>query len=204
MQTGKSFLLTAVLISLSSAAYAQTATELQQQKTEAAVAGQAARTKAATQDQQLKTMAASEEQARKTQAAVQDQANQTAARAQQNQGTQTRVYTGTGGTIVQTGNATTYYPEMASPALTGANEINQAQRPASISDSAEKQLQSLFNTIDTDHNGLISKTEFSIYYKSGADDPRFDGYDVNRDMYLSYFEFRAPNVSGSSINVPSH
>lgn len=207
MQSGK-LLLATTLLTLSGAAYAQTATELQQQQTEASVADQAARTQAATQGQQLKTMAASEEQARKTQAAVQDQANTTAKRVQQNQSssTGTTVISGPAGTIIQSGPVSTYYPHATTPQPIGGDEISKAQQNLGndSANPAEKQLQNLFNEIDTDHSGLLSKTEFSLYFKTVAGDPRFQGYDTNKDMNISYFEFRAPNVSGKAVQIPNN
>lgn len=197
-------LLFSAIVTISAAAGAQTATQLQQQQTDAAVADQAARTKAATQGQQLKTMAASEEQARKTNEAAQAQANKTAERIKENQGSQTRVISSPAGTIVQNGNVSTYYPQAIPPQPSGGDEITQAgkSQDAAANDPAERQLQSLFNQIDVDHNGLLTKTEFSIYYKTTAEDTRFKGYDANKDMNISYFEFRAPNATTDSVSVP--
>ncbi|MDB5490904.1 MAG: hypothetical protein JWO78_753 [Micavibrio sp.] len=221
MQTKKIFLMTVAMMTLSGSAHAQTATQVQQQKTEAATAGQAARTNAATAEQAQKTQAAAADQARKTEAAAQPQAAETAARVQEQQSRgQYLSDDPAASAAVQTGNVNLYnanpympyYPAFTSgqgvapnnPAR--ANEINQAQQGTANTTNSpnEKRLQDLFNAIDTDRNGLITMTEFSIYYKSPPDDPRFMGYDANRDLMISYFEFRAPNVTGADVSIPTH
>jgi hypothetical protein len=218
MKPTKLFLLTAAVIGLSGTAMAQNATQIQQQRTEAASAGQAARTnaaaqaqaqktQAATMPQDAKTLAATQEQAQRTQAAVQKQADETnaALRAQPGQPQLNQPYlydsqpVSTGGAIVYgLGSA------VGAASAPSAYNVSPPNQAASASNPAEKQLQDLFNTIDKDHNGMISKTEFSIYYSSPPQDPRFDGYDTNRDMMISYFEFRAPNVSGGTVGLPTH
>lgn len=223
MNTKRFLMMTAAMIAFVTPAIAQNQTEIQQQKTEAAVAGQAAKTnaaaapqaqktQAATADQAAKTQAASQDQAQRTQAATQKQAEETAAAVRRQQGYgQTPVYVYP---PVSTGEAVLYgvgsaaASTAATTATTAPPLYNTGNVPAggagAEANSGEKQLQDLFNEIDTNHDGFVSKTEYSIYYKTTAEDPRFDSYDINRDMMLSYYEFHGPNASGGNVTIPKN
>jgi hypothetical protein len=89
-----------------------------------------------------------------------------------------------------------------SSALAGPLPYSSAGDLQQQNQTNETKLNNFFDEIDTNHDGLVNEAEFSIYYKTRADNPGFIKYDRNNDGQITRQEFEAGNTIGKKIVEP--